>query len=391
MIVVTFNFRVGLYGFLTGAAVKENGDLNSGFLDQQKALLWVQKHISSFGGDPENVTLFGTSAGAGSTLLHTLAYGNRAKSTKPLFHAIIAADPFVPEFFTVPELEFQYQEILNATKCSSITCLRSLSTSKLQAANINRPFPGQNTNPLFGFSPCVDGSLFPARPSKLLAEGWFQHVPLLQGTVANEGSIFAPHVNGTSEFASFLSAQFPKLNVSGINEHYSYIPLSPSGSVNSPYFDRLELAYGDASFTCFGLDFASKFAAAGIPVYSFLYNVLDPNLVELGLGVPHTWEVGAVWGPGNALNLAIPKSANSYENINSNVVPIVQAYWTSFARTHDPNTLRVYGSPTWKRWGRGLAGQRLKIQTNATIMETISRQQVKNCEFWKTRSQQLVH
>ncbi|QGA22310.1 hypothetical protein EYB26_010026 [Talaromyces marneffei] len=267
-IVVTFNYRVGLFGFLASQDVKNDGDLNAGLSDQRKAIIWVHNHISAFGGDPERVTLFGTSAGAGGVLLHTLAYGGE-NTSKPLFSAAISADPFVPEIFPYQRLEFQYQEILNATNCSSLECLRHLPTDSLLAANINRPFPRQTTSPLFYFSPCVDGIFFPDLPSKLLADGRFQRVPLLQGTVTDEGSIFAATANNTEvdQFDEFLSAQFPDLDTDGIDVQYSYIPLN---TTSQAYYNRASFAYGDVSYTCYGLSFAAAFASANLPVYSWL-------------------------------------------------------------------------------------------------------------------------
>uniref|UniRef100_A0A093XI19 Carboxylic ester hydrolase n=1 Tax=Talaromyces marneffei PM1 TaxID=1077442 RepID=A0A093XI19_TALMA len=333
-IVVTFNYRVGLFGFLASQDVKNDGDLNAGLSDQRKAIIWVHNHISAFGGDPERVTLFGTSAGAGGVLLHTLAYGGE-NTSKPLFSAAISADPFVPEIFPYQRLEFQYQEILNATNCSSLECLRHLPTDSLLAANINRPFPRQTTSPLFYFSPCVDGIFFPDLPSKLLADGRFQRVPLLQGTVTDEGSIFAATANNTDvdQFDEFLSAQFPDLDTDGIDVQYSYIPLN---TTSQAYYNRASFAYGDVSYTCYGLSFAAAFASANLP----------------------------------------------------GIVPVVQAYWTSFARAHDPNVWRLEGSPEWKTWG---SGQRLKIQTNSTAMEMVDRQQIENCEFWAARNSQVYH
>jgi carboxylesterase type B len=384
--VVTFNYRAGLFGFLASQDVKDDGDLNAGLLDQRKAITWVHNHISAFGGDPERVTLFGTSAGAGGVLLHTLAYGGE-NTSKPLFSAALSADPFVPEIFPYQRFEFQYQEILNATNCSSLECLRHLPTDSLLAANINRPFPGQTTSPLFYFSPCVDGIFFPDLPSKLLAQGRFQRVPLLQGTVTDEGSIFALTANNTDvdQLDDFLSAQFPDLDTDGIDAQYSYVPLN---TTSQAYYNRASLAYGDVSYSCYGLSFAAAFAAANLPVYSWLYNVIDPVNTEVGIGVFHTWEVGAVWGPGNAVNIAAPAGADSYTNINKGIVPVVQAYWTSFARAHDPNVWRLEGSPEWKTWG---PGQRLKIQTNSTAMEMVDRQQIENCEFWAARNSQVYH
>lgn len=64
VIVVTFNHRLGPFGYLGGSAIKAEGSGNPGLLDQRTVLHWVQKNIASFGGDPDKVTLFGESAGA---------------------------------------------------------------------------------------------------------------------------------------------------------------------------------------------------------------------------------------------------------------------------------------------------------------------------------------
>jgi len=67
--------KLGAFGFLSSAEVKAKGVLNAGILDQNFALKWVQKYISYFGGDPSRVTVSGESAGAGSVMLHDIAYG----------------------------------------------------------------------------------------------------------------------------------------------------------------------------------------------------------------------------------------------------------------------------------------------------------------------------
>jgi carboxylesterase type B len=72
---VSITYRLGIFGFLGGSQVSKDGDLNAGLLDQRAALEWIQRHISSFGGDPENVTISGESAGGASVIMQTVAYG----------------------------------------------------------------------------------------------------------------------------------------------------------------------------------------------------------------------------------------------------------------------------------------------------------------------------
>jgi carboxylesterase type B len=66
MIYVSLQYRLGVYGFLSGAEVRENGKANVGLLDQRAALGWVQRNIRAFGGDPSKVTIIGGSAGGSS-------------------------------------------------------------------------------------------------------------------------------------------------------------------------------------------------------------------------------------------------------------------------------------------------------------------------------------
>jgi carboxylesterase type B len=72
---VSITYRLGLFGFLGGSSVASDGALNAGLLDQRAALEWVQRHISAFGGDPNNVSISGESAGGAAVIMQLVAYG----------------------------------------------------------------------------------------------------------------------------------------------------------------------------------------------------------------------------------------------------------------------------------------------------------------------------
>ena len=391
LIVVTFNYRVGPYGFLASKELFDEGNLNLGIQDQHAAIQWVQKHISAFGGDTNRVTLFGTSIGGGSVLLHLLAYGgNISLANNIKWNAGIAASPYLPSIYTVEEMNFHYTELLSATNCSSLACLRGLPSSAIQTANTVAPFPGQKASPLFDYGPVIDGSIFPDRSLILLHQGrFFKDKPMIIGTSETEGTLFAPQANTTADINSFLRTQMPKLNKTTLNqlEHlYSNVPRSYPNVTRdvSPLFYRAAKIYGDASFACPSVDFAQSLHQAQVPVYFFLDRIQDPVELAAGFIVPHTWEVQAVWGPEYATNYAALPNADSYEKGKSNaaIVPFVQSYWTGFARSlGDPNAYAIRGSVEWQRYEHGSF---LSLQTNLTRMETLNKDLLEKCSFWES-------
>ncbi|KAG6885462.1 hypothetical protein C0992_005129 [Termitomyces sp. T32_za158] len=75
IVAVSMAYRLNIFGFLGGETVAADGNLNNGLLDQRAALEWVQRHIDHFGGDPDNVTIYGESAGGASVVMQLVAYG----------------------------------------------------------------------------------------------------------------------------------------------------------------------------------------------------------------------------------------------------------------------------------------------------------------------------
>jgi carboxylesterase type B len=80
---VSINYRLSAFGFLSGGEASAAGISNNGIRDQRLALEWLQENIAAFGGSPKKVTIFGESAGAGSSTLHVLAYNGESFLIKP--------------------------------------------------------------------------------------------------------------------------------------------------------------------------------------------------------------------------------------------------------------------------------------------------------------------
>lgn len=401
VVVVTFNYRVGPYGFLASDELLQEGNLNLGIHDQRAAMSWVQDHIGQFGGDPDRVTLFGTSIGGGSVLLHTLAYGGNDieadVADNARWNVGIAASVYMPSVYTVQDYQLQYDQLLHATNCTDLACLRSLDSEEIQAANIGRPpFPGQVNLPLFPYGPVIDDDLFTDQPLSMLKAGNFsRHKPLIIGSSHTEGTIFATQANNTDDIQSFMSTQYPDLTTKDISEAinlYSSVPTTfPGVTANeSSLYYRLARLYGDVGFSCPALEFAIKLSEADVPIYLFRDYILDPVEVAKGYIVPHTWEVQAVWGPEYATNYAAVTGADSYSVSGRNhpMVDVVQTFWIGFATSvggtssGNPNSMRAKDSAFWLPF-RGVGqGRRLRLQTNATEMEPILSHELDVCDFW---------
>ncbi|GAB7356298.1 hypothetical protein MBLNU459_g7099t1 [Dothideomycetes sp. NU459] len=370
IVVVNFNYRVGPYGFLAGKEVVAN----NGLRDQRKALQW-------FGGNPGHVVLGGDSAGAASINLQLTAYNGRNDG---LFHASAAESQSFATIRTVSESQYQYNNLVIRTGCASdndtLACLRSLNATFLQSQNNNTAYPGAQQAPLYMYNPTLDHDFVTDYTYAAYAKGKFVRLPAIYGDVTNEGTIFAPNSTATiGQSDTFLLDQFPQLSLQQLAMINYMYPVSEHFNGTGAFWRQLANAYGEIRYICPGIFISNVYADLKLASnWNYHWDVLDPTQDTEGFGVPHTVEKNAIWGPAY---VSAPAPA-SYNTTNANIVPVVQAYWTSFIRTFDPNTYRAPGTPVWEAWGKGAAAnQRLLFQTNNTRMETVPLDQQERCAY----------
>ncbi len=145
-VVVTINYRLGVFGFL--------GATNLGLLDQICALKWVNRNIAAFGGDPENVTIFGESAG-GASVVALMA----APDAQPYFAKAWAMSPSIGQYSTIERANRQTIDLMKHAGASNEKDLRSISSSALLAAQ--QKVIGTSTEPFSAFAPTQDGVVIP--------------------------------------------------------------------------------------------------------------------------------------------------------------------------------------------------------------------------------------
>ncbi|KIK70247.1 hypothetical protein GYMLUDRAFT_34733 [Collybiopsis luxurians FD-317 M1] len=132
MIMITFNFRLGLFGFAAGPQLREDSEEgigNYGLRDQRNLLEWLHRYIADFGGDPNNITLFGQSSGAFDIVCHLLSTANE---TRPLFHrAIVQSAVFEYNIPNIDAAGCQLSRLMSTMHLSTISQLRAMDADQL--------------------------------------------------------------------------------------------------------------------------------------------------------------------------------------------------------------------------------------------------------------------
>ncbi|KAH8826258.1 acetylcholinesterase precursor [Flagelloscypha sp. PMI_526] len=268
-IFVAINYRLNIFGFLSGSQVRQHGDLNVGLLDQRMALEWVKKHISQFGGDPTQITIMGESAGGGSVMLHITAFGGRRD---PLFHqAILQSPAWLPT--DVPTQERTLRAFLSYLNVTTLDAARKLPFADVMRANL---LTVGNASPegRYAVNPVVDGTFIPDLPGKLFDSGrYHQGLRVLVGHNAQEGLIFTnPNSTDDLSFRLWMKGVFPGASESNLDDLIAHYPSTFDGSL--PYTSQIfrgAQAIGDSTISAHAWKVASLEGHRAS--YAYLYNI----------------------------------------------------------------------------------------------------------------------
>ncbi len=342
VILVTFNYRLGRLGFFAFPALSsehpEEPKGNYAYMDQIAALKWVQQNIAAFGGDPNNVTIFGESAG-GVSVLSLLSI----PAAKGLFQKAISesggardgvltgrpiakdnADVNYSVSAQTMGVNFAKRYGIEGTDAAALARLRALSAAEIVDGGQETAGPG---GPPTYSGPILDGKLVVETAESAFKAGRQAKVPLLIGS--NSAEVPAGFVNAKSK--DELLGMFAPL------KDEMTAAYDPDGTTD--FAKMLSLVNTDKVWAEPARFTARAFVTKGAPAYLYLFSYVPTALQQrMRFGAAHASEISYVFDnlrDRNGITIA-PK--------DKEVAQLMNTYWANFAKTGNPNGK---GLPQW--------------------------------------------
>ncbi len=336
IILITFNYRLGRLGHFAFPALSEEFPEEPkgsyAYMDQIAALKWIQENIAAFGGNPDNVTIFGESAGGVS--VHSLLTIPFAKG---LFHKAIIesgggrdgvltgrsirkenSDPYYPVSAETIGRNFARKHGIEGVDATALEKLRSLSVEDIVDG-------GQETNedgglPIYS-GPILDGKLVVETAQSAYEAGRPPHIPLIIGS--NSAEVPGGFINANSKeqllsmFGGYINEAIAAYDPTGITDFGKLLTMVTTDKVWAE----------PARFT------ANVFAENGTPAYIYLFSYVPLSQQErMPNGAPHGSEIPYVFN-----KLSSRWGAEITTDKDREVARMMNTYWANFAKTGNPN------------------------------------------------------
>ena len=321
VIVVTINYRLGPLGYfahpaLTDEATTDTPLGNFGLMDQLAALRWVQQNIAAFGGDPAQVTVFGESAGAVSTM----ALLSMPEASGLFSAAIVQSGVNLLTPRTLPE-----QEALGIAAAGALAIAPDASADILRAASADDWVKAAGPRSSGAVNPFIDGRLLREAPSRAFEDGGALDVPLLVGANSNEASVL---------LAMGIS---PQLAVAYFGDQLAEAEAAYGLEASDPEFARQVL--GDAWFVAPARWLADA-TQDGAPSYLYHFDYVAEKRRTNSAGAAHGSEITYVFDTVDYFESVVGEMTEADRRFAEGM----SACWISFAKTHKPDCELV---PAW--------------------------------------------
>lgn len=394
-VVVTINYRLNLMGFLAHPALDKEGHLfgNYGILDQQLALKWVKRNIAKFGGDKDNVTVGGQSAGATDTGIHVISPLSDGLFDRALYESSVPINELPLSLAETRSTAFAVAAGCGAGADSATAkCLRGLTGAQVEALAGTA-----SGNSAYVNGPLVDGTIIPIQPIAAWHNGQFKHMPMMNGRVEDEQNFtlaITEYFSGpprapltAAQYTAFINTTYSAPNPVAPGVPY---PAGTAASILAAYpvsaYASPQLAW-DAAVTDLGAcatQHVNQILAPQTQYYAYefdertapFYFPKMPGFVSLAY---HTSDIQYLFPLYHGGSDGIIHSLNNkQEDLSDQLV----AAWTNFAWTGNPNGL---GNYPWPHYVAGKKNAPNFLSENIPVLSTFTDAQYAanhNCAFW---------
>uniref|UniRef100_A0A671YYC4 Carboxylic ester hydrolase n=1 Tax=Sparus aurata TaxID=8175 RepID=A0A671YYC4_SPAAU len=373
VIVVSVGYRVGVLGFLSTGDSSLPG--NYGLWDQHAAIAWVHRNIRSFGGDPDNITLFGESAGGASVSYQTLSPHNKGLFKRAISQSGVAFCPWAMSSKPRTISEQVAVKVGCPTDDRMVACLKStdVKTLVMAAPSMEKGSPDHPAVKNLLLSPVVDGDFLPDQPSNLFHNT--ADIDYLAGVNSMDGHLFTsqdiPSLGNKNEATPvedvkrLVAAYTKEMGQAGLEVAFAEYSSNWESTPSQYSIKRTAVDIGTDYLFLVPTQTAIYLHAANARsgrTYSYLLS--EPSLMA-GPGKPyndwvesdHADDLQFVFGK----PFTTPKA---YGDRHRDLSGYMIAYWTNFARTGDPNTGILKVPATWPEYA--ITGQQF-LDINAKM------------------------
>ena len=321
VILITIAYRVGIFGFIDLSYLK-GGDQypdapNLGILDQIEALHWINKNGKAFGGDINNVTIFGESAGGGSVSILPLI-----KEANGLFHRVIGESGSLALTYSKEECKPFTDKLIKAAGTDSLDDLMKLSTEEI--AKFNEKLNEANNFPM------RDGKLIPIDPYEPYLKGETKGIDMIMGTNANEMYYWIGELGGLFNYSAGMPfkykadiAQVSKEDLANIK---SFMKIAKGNKIA-----RISEFYNEIMFRLPAIRQAEGHSSNGGNIYMYYWK--EESKIPLYKAC-HAVELAYVF-------YNIDETIYTGEKADESLARTVSNMWVNFAKTGNPSTENI--------------------------------------------------
>ena len=343
VVIVTINYRLGVFGFLALPELDEEDTLSGdfGLQDQQLALKWVKEHISTFGGDPDNITVFGQSAGGHSIGILMSSPRSEGLFAKAILESGAFWDSGAGSIKTSSQARTQGLQFKQKLGVTSLADLRAMSATEINNA---APWNTATDPKITAFAPSIDNYVIYSAPGRVFDNGQQMKVPVLAGWTSFEQGLFLPYgLSGISksDYETGLHDYFGCGDSIALELYPDSTPVELGTSAGDLTGD---MVIREQTFTA--LD--SHYRTAGLPsgsVWAYYFTYTSPySPIAI-----HTAELPFVFGNLGS-NPVFGPTEPPPSIADFTFSKTIMSYWTNFAKFGNPNGNTL---PPWPEYVGG--------------------------------------